>query len=152
MKIKDLFLVWASYVAWNLVASLYASKKGKDLEKEIIKDKDNALKIVWWNFLDIHKKLFKDIWVEISITDIEWKKKELMEIVEDFKAKWEVFLKELKEKWTDYIEEITPKLEKLYDEKKDLIEKYKAELPEFIEDSKKKLQKYLDEIRKEMKK
>lgn len=152
MKIKDLFLVWASYVAWNLVASLYASKKWKDLEKEIIKDKDNALKIVWNNFLDIHKKLFKDIWLEISVTDIEAKKKELLEIIDDFKAKWEVFLKEFREKGSWYIDEITPKLEKLYEEKKDIIEKYREEIPEFIEDSKKKLRKYLDDIRKEMKK
>lgn len=151
MKIKDLFLVWASYVAWNLVASLYASKKWKDLEKEIVKDKDNALKIIWNNFLDIHKKLYKDVKTEVSSVDYEAKKKELLDLVEDFKIKWETMLKELKEKGSDYIEEITPKVEKLYEEKKDLIEKYKVEVPEFIEDSKKKLLAYFEEIKKEIK-
>ncbi len=130
MKLKDLLLVAWAYIAWNAVASIYNSKKWDTIKQEIVEDKDNALKIIWNNIIDINKKLFNEVKEEVQNIDTE----------------------DLKEKSPEYISDISNKIEDLYNEKKDLIDSYKKEIPNFVSEWKEKLLAYFEEIKKEIKK
>lgn len=152
MKLKDLVLLAWAYVAGNVVASVYNSKKWEDLEKELLEGKESALKIIWNNIVDIHKKLFDEVKDEVETLDREEMKQKLLDLAEEFRLKAEELIKELKEKGPEYASEIYKKLEDLYEEKKNLIESYRKEIPTFIEEWKAKLHNYFEDIKKQIKK
>jgi mevalonate kinase len=155
MKLKDLVLLAGAYIAGNAVASVYNSKKGDAVKKEIVDDKDNALKIVWNNVVDINKKMFNDVKEEVKTLDTEEMKTKLIDLAEEFKEKAQELIKEfnkLKGKGPEYASEIYKKLEDLYNEKKEMLESYKEEIPAFVSESKDKLLEYFEETKKEIKK
>ena len=155
MKFKDLLLVAGAYIAGNAVASIYNSKKWETIKQEIVEDKDNALKIIWNNIIDINKKLFNEVKEEVQNIDTEELKEKTSNLIEEFKVKSQDIIKELdeiKEKSPEYISDISKKIEDLYNKKKDLIDSYKKEIPNFVSEWKEKLLAYFEEIKKEIKK
>ena len=155
MKLKDLLLVAWAYIAWNAVASIYNSKKWDTIKQEIVEDKDNALKIIWNNIIDINKKLFNEVKEEVQNIDTEDLKEKTSNLIEEFKIKSKDLINKfdnIKEKSPEYISDISNKIEDLYNEKKDLIDSYKKEIPNFVSEWKEKLLAYFEEIKKEIKK
>ncbi len=155
MKLKDLVLLAGAYIAGNAVATVYNSKKWETVKKEIVDDKDNALKILWDNIVDTNKNMFNDVKEEVQTLDTEEIKEKMNNLIADFKEKAQELIKEfndMKEKWPEYASEIYKKLEDLYNDKKEMLESYAKEIPAFVSEWKNILLSYFEDIKKQIKK
>lgn len=159
---KKLFFLTAWYIAWSTISSLYSSKKGRELQKDLKKayeEKKDPTKILMDNFVEMHKNMFNDIKDKASSEEAKEyfknKKEDVFKIIDKYKKEWEKMLAELKVKWKDYIEVVAEELEKFYDEKKVELDKslknfnleqedidtYKEKLASVYKDLKSKLKK-----------
>lgn len=155
MKLKDLVLLAGAYIAGNAVATVYNSKKWETVKKELVDDKDNALKILWDNIVDTNKNMFNDVKEEVQSLDTEELKEKMNNLIADFKEKARELIKEfndMKEKWPEYASEIYKKLEDLYNDKKEKLESYAKEIPSFVSEWKNTLLYYFEDIKKQIKK
>lgn len=145
--------VW--YLVWSLVSSIYTKKTGKTFKKDLEKS-DYSLKLLFENFVDMHKELLLDVKEELtSEKNMEIYNKykdEILKIFETYKEKWELLLADLKKNGKKYIDKTSENLKILYKEKikelewlkwlsKEKTEKLKWDLTSFFE-------KMQDEIKK----
>lgn len=158
---KKLFLLLGGYVAGNLVATLYTSKKGKEIKTEMKKAKKDGkdeVSIVFENLFDIQKRFFDDIQ---SFIQSEKNKKLLgskvenaKEYVEIFKNKSQFLIEEFQKKWIGKTsQELKKRLEVLYSESKNhIMEHFDGISQESLDEMKKKLQSSFEEVKKLLKK
>lgn len=159
---KKIFFLAAWYVAWSTISSLYSSKKGRELQRDLKKayeTKQDPTKILMDNFVEMHKNMFTDIKTKATSEDtkayFKTKKDEVFKIVDNYKKEWEKMIDELKVKWKDYIDSVAVELEKFYKDKKVEIEKSLKELKVDEEDSvsiKEKLNSVYEDFKAKLKK
>ncbi len=154
MNKKLLVLLWV-YASWVAAALLYNKKNPKEIESEIVKAKkswDDSIKVLFNNFIEIHKNLFNSLFSTENKALLLKKKEELLQLAEDYKEKAEDIFEEYKGKWKDYAEEWIEKLEKFYNQKLEDLEELKDTAPEKVEQTKKKLIAYIDDLKSKLKK
>lgn len=131
-KWNNLLLLAMAYFAGSAISSMYSKKTKEEIQTEIKVSKiewESPLKVLFWNFLEIHKGLFTDVKenvaTEENIEKFNDKKEIFKKVMEDYKKEWEEILKDLMVNWKDYSKEVISKLNDLYDEKKQEIDKIK---------------------------
>ena len=160
--LKTLFILAAWYVAWTTVSSLFSTKKGRELQKDLKKayeEKADPTGILLDNFVELHKNMFENIKKKATSDDAKKffkdKKTQVFKLLDKYKAEWEKMLDELKVKWKDYTSNAWEKLETFFKEKKedlvdylewlkldkDDIQDYKDKLNSIYEDLKAKIKK-----------
>jgi gas vesicle protein len=100
---KKTFLLAAGYVFGSVVSSLYNKKKSEDLKKDLKKSKHDSkesARILWENFVETQKNLFKDV-QDTTLSEknkklFEKRKKELFKVVDNYKKEGKELLAELK--------------------------------------------------------
>lgn len=159
MSKKNIFLLAAWYVAGWIIASIYNKKKPEELKKELSKAKEaweGSFKILLDTFINTQANLIEDLKKEVlsekNIKLFNEHKDEVLKIIDSYKEKGNLLLKELKENGKDYLVVVSEKLEKLYNEKVSEIESLKWMAPEKVEELKSKLLSTYDELKKEIKK
>lgn len=159
MSKKNIFLLAAWYVAGWIIASIYNKKKPEELKKELSKAKEaweGSFKILLDTFINTQANLIEDLKKEVlsekNMKLFNEHKDEVLKIIDSYKEKGNLLLKELKENGKDYLVVISEKLEKLYEEKISEIESLKWMAPEKVEELKSKLLSTYDELKKEIKK
>ncbi|MDD3144541.1 MAG: hypothetical protein PHV23_00355 [Candidatus Gracilibacteria bacterium] len=159
MSKKNIFLLAAGYVAGGIIASIYNKKKPEELKKELSKAKEageGSFKILLDTFINTQANLIEDLKKEVlsekNIKLFNEHKDEVLKIIDSYKEKGNLLLKELKENGKDYLVVVSEKLEKLYNEKVSEIESLKGMAPEKVEELKSKLLSTYDELKKEIKK
>lgn len=134
---KKLFLILGGYVVWNVVASLYTGKKGKevktDLKKAKKEGKDEA-KVLFENIWNTNLSFFDDIkhtiYSEKTKKILHKKGEEILHQVEQLKEEGKKLIVEFQEKSGEYTGDIKDKVETLYATKKEeVIKKVKKEAP-----------------------
>lgn len=156
---KKLLLLLGAYVSWVAAALVYNKKNPSEIKSELDdarKNEDNNLKVLFNNFIEIHKNLLDDLKAK-TLTDenkeMFYKKRdEILALVEDYRQKAQEVLKEYQVKWKDYAEEWLKKLEKFYKEKLEELDELKEDAPEKLEKAKEKLLAYYDEFKAKFKK
>lgn len=156
---KKLLLLLGAYASWVAAALVYNKKNPSEIKSELDdarKNEDNNLKVLFNNFIEIHKNLLDDLKAK-TLTDenkeIFYKKRdEILSLVEDYRQKAQEVLKEYQLKWKDYAEEWLKKLEKFYREKLEELDELKEDAPEKLEKAKEKLLAYYDEFKSKFKK
>ncbi len=156
---KKFLLLLGAYASWVATALYYNRKTPKDIEAELEtakKSGEKDIKVLFNNFLEIHKNLLEDLKVRLLTEEnkelFHKKRGEFLALVDDYKIKASEIAKEYKEKWYEYAEEWLKKLDKFYKEKLDELDDLKDEAPEKIEDAKKKLLTYYNEFRAKLRK
>lgn len=155
---KKTLLLAAWYVFGSVVSSLYNKKKPADLKKDLKKSRKEGewdFKVLFDNFLETQRNLFHDLKLGI-LSDknkkiFESKKKDVLKIVDTYKAEGQELLSELKVKWKDFVVEASEKLENLYKEKQSDIEELKKVAPEKANDLKDKLLASFEDFKKKIK-
>ncbi|MDD3302542.1 MAG: hypothetical protein PHN31_03225 [Candidatus Gracilibacteria bacterium] len=123
---KKLAYLVMGYLAGSTVSSLYSSKKGKDLKKDIKKAKDEgsdvAKKVFIDNFIETQKSFFQDLKSVLESDDskkyINSKKDEVLNLIDKYKDDSELLIQDLKSKGKVYAGKTLEKLEEFYKEKK----------------------------------
>jgi len=159
MSKKNIFLLAAWYVAGWIIASLYNKKKPEQLKKELEKAKvawEGSFKVLLDTFVETQANLIedlkKDVLSEKNIKLFNDHKDEVLKIIDSYKEKGNLLLKELKENGKEYLIIASEKLEKLYYEKIDEIDALKWMAPEKMEELKEKLLTTYNELKNEIKK
>ncbi|MCT4616695.1 MAG: hypothetical protein N4A38_00625 [Candidatus Gracilibacteria bacterium] len=160
MKKKNLFLLGLGYFGGVTVASLYSKDRGpklkEDLEVAHNSDDKSICKVLFRNFIDIHREVYEDtkdvIINEENIALYNQKKEEFLTLLDDYKAKGEEELSKLKDLGETYSKEALKKAEEYYEEKLAEINEFKGEIPELVEEYREKLVKYLKQLHKKIKK
>ena len=156
---KKTLLLAAGYVFGSVVSSLYSKKKPADLKKDIQKSKKEGeweFKVLFENFLETQRSLFKDLklWIlsEKNKKLFHSKKKDLLKVFDSYKAEGQELLAELKVKGKDFVVEASDKMEALYKEKQIDIEELKKVAPEKANELKDKLLVSFEDFKKKIKK
>lgn len=154
---KTMFLLATGYILWWLVASLYVKKTGSTLRKNIETAKENwegSFKVLANNFVETHSNLLDNLKEEIMTEEnkaiFNEHKEEIFKILDSYKSKWTVLLKELKTKWESYKAEATKKLKDLYEDWIESINEMKDIAPKKAQELKKKLKWVFEEIEEEI--
>nr|MDD3719931.1 hypothetical protein [Candidatus Gracilibacteria bacterium] len=123
---KKLLYLIAGYLAGNAVSSMYGSKKGKDIKKDMkkaVEGKHDPKMVLLDNFIETHKNFFTDLKLKLESEEaknfFEEKKEEVYELIERYKTDSEGLIEELKGKGKEYIKDTTKKLEDFYKEKEE---------------------------------
>lgn len=128
MANKKLIYLLGGYIAWTVIASLYSSKKGDDVRKEMCDSKAKkwvyeAKKVLFGHILDIHKKLFSDVSQEEHVKKtadfLGWYKETFHKFFDSSKSEITGILKEYKTLWEQDIQELSTKLQEFVKEKFD---------------------------------
>lgn len=159
MSKKNIFILAAWYIAGWIISSLYWKKKPGELKKEIEESKNEGesdFKIIVDNFIDTHSNLLDNLKSHI-ITDrnkkiFEEKKEEVLWIVDTYKKQWLDLTEELKTKWKVFLNEASETLHNLYEEKKEEIDSLKETTPKKAAEMKKNLKESFEDIKTKMKK
>lgn len=133
---KLLFVALGSYIAWNIVSSVFWNKKWEEVVKELNEAKtlwESPKKVLFHNFWESQKNLFSSLKSKLMTSENSAK------------------LEEIKVKWTEYLENAKVKVEALYEENKDKIDSIKANAPDHIKGLKDKLVAKFEEVKTKMK-
>lgn len=158
---KKVFLLLWWYVAGSLVASLYTSKKGKDIKAELKKAKKDGkdeLSVLFDNVFVIQKRFFDDIqdFMRSPKTKafLESKVEDTKDYIEDFKNKSQILIDEFQKNGIGKTStELRQKIEVLYDDSKNQITRRFQDIsPDTLEDLKKKLHSSFQELKSLIKK
>lgn len=156
---KKILLLLGAYASWVAAAVLYNKKNPSEIKSEIDnarKNDDNNLKVLFNNFIEIHKNLLDDLKAKTLTEENKemfYKKRdEFLVLVEDYREKAIKIFEEYKVKWKDYAEEWLKKLEKFYKEKLEELDNLKEDAPEKLKDAREKLLAHYSEFRSKLKK
>lgn len=143
------------YMLWSLVSSVYTKKTGKTFKKDLEKS-DYSFKLLFENFVDMHKELLLDVKEELTSEKnkeiYEKYKNQIIEIFENYKEKWEILLSDLNKNWKKYLDETLDNLKVLYKEKIKELDSLKWLSKEKTEKLKWDLTMFFDKMKKQMKK
>lgn len=146
MSKKNIFLLALGYLAGNAVASIYWKKK-------------NAAKKVDFNsviddFVETHTNMIENLKKELATPEnkklFNTKKAEVIKILDSYKTKGNVLLRQLEKKGKTFANEYVKKLDALYKEKDKELSNLKEIAPEKIEDLKERLKITFEEIKLKM--
>lgn len=154
---KRLFWLTTGYVVGGIVVSMFNKKRGITLRKELEEAKEKwegSFKILFDNLVATHSSMFdtakEEIMTEENIELFNEKKEEFLKLLNTYKAKGNVILRDLKKKWEWYMDEAKKRIEELYEEWVDNINNMKAIAPRKAQELKRNLKKLLVEIQDEM--
>lgn len=158
MNKKLLIALWI-YASGVATALLYNKKNPSEIKTELDKARnswDKDIKVLFNNFIEIHKNLLEDLKVRLLTEENKQKfyenKDKFLSLLDEYKQKAQEILKEYQLKWKDYAEEWLKKLEKFYKEKLEELDDLKEEAPEKLEKAREKLLAYYSEFREKLKK
>lgn len=105
---RKIFFLAAGYVAGNVVSSFFSNKKGKELQSDVKKAKQEGTEkeVVISNFLETQKNLFHSIESLIPKEykkTFEAKKQEALSMWDTLKKQWEHTLIQVKEQGSDLL-------------------------------------------------
>lgn len=158
MNKKLLVLLWV-YASWVVAALLYNKKSPTEIKTELDeanKTWQKSFKVLFNNFIEIHKNLLEDFKVKVLTEEnkklLYTKRDEFLELTEEYKVKAQKIFQEYKHLWKNYADEWLKKLKKFYNEKLDEIEDLKKKAPDKVNEAREKLLWYYNEFKAKMKK
>lgn len=158
MSKKWLFTLFAWYIAWSVVASVFSKKKWTEVQKQLEKvkgSKEDTFKILLNNFIDTHKNLLDSVKEEVLTEEnkalFNEKKDQLVTLIDDYKKEGEKLLSELKNEWWDVVKVGKQKIKALYEEKKDKIDELIWDAPEIADELKSKLVESFEDFKNKLK-
>lgn len=154
MKNSKIITLLAAYFAGSAVNSMYNKKSDSEIKNEMIVAKEEGsspLKVLFWNFLDVHKRLFSDVKENVVTEEnkekFNEKKCEFKKLMDEYRDEWEEILKKINSDGKDFTKEIMTQLGEVYEEKKDKIEDLRKDSPSLAKEYEEKLLAKLKEFK-----
>ena len=138
MKKWNIFLLWAGYLAWLLIALKFNKKSPEDLDKDFAPSEDRY-NTIGKNLLSIHKNLFETTQEALFSSEnkkliAEYKERFLLEI-DMFRKESEIKLEEWKKKGFEKKDDVELDIRDLYDRRLELLEQAKQKGLKLLEET-----------------
>lgn len=152
MSKKVLFLLAVGYVAWNIVWSMFSSRRSEDIKKDISKAKkgwEDTTEIYFDTVVDVNSNMYNSfkecVFTPKNKKLLANKKAELFDYISRLKEESLELLENAKEVWKEKSEDAIKMIENFYKTKK-------IEILEKFSESKEELSELQDKLEKEYKK